>query len=126
MSKRLKNYPDPMIIIEKYGADALRLYLLGSGASKGEDLKFVESGVEQIVKDIIIPLKNAVKLFKEYKKKLGIDYPQSRLLTLEEYTTSNPLDAYAIYFIGQHIILINQDMSKYLLSEAVKKISRDV
>ena len=124
MSKRLKNYPDPMIIIEKYGADALRLYLLGSGASKGEDLKFTESGVEQIVKDIIIPLKNALKLFKEYKQKLSIDYPHARLTRPEEYTTTNPLDAYAIQFIGQHILLINQDMSKYLLSEAVKKINR--
>lgn len=28
MSKRKKNYPDPMDMVEKYGADALRLYLI--------------------------------------------------------------------------------------------------
>ena len=46
MSKRLKNYPDPSLVIQKYGADAVRLYMMHSPAVKGDDLCFQESGVE--------------------------------------------------------------------------------
>ena len=40
MSKRKKNYPDPMEIIGKYGADALRLYLINSPVVRAETLRF--------------------------------------------------------------------------------------
>ena len=40
MSKRLRNYPDPMDMVRKYGADAVRLYLVSSNISKAETLKF--------------------------------------------------------------------------------------
>jgi isoleucyl-tRNA synthetase len=33
MSKRLKNYPDPTLVVNNYGADALRLYLINSPVS---------------------------------------------------------------------------------------------
>ncbi|KAK3043989.1 Isoleucine--tRNA ligase, cytoplasmic, partial [Coniosporium uncinatum] len=48
MSKRLKNYPDPTLIIDKYGSDALRLYLINSPVVRAETLKFKESGVKEI------------------------------------------------------------------------------
>jgi isoleucyl-tRNA synthetase len=44
MSKRLKNYPDPNLVISKYGADALRMYLINSPVVRAESLKFQESG----------------------------------------------------------------------------------
>ncbi len=50
MSKKLKNYPDPMELVEKFGADALRYYLLSSTVIRGEDLRFVEKGVEEASK----------------------------------------------------------------------------
>lgn len=66
MSKRLKNYPEPSIVMEKYGADAIRLYMLHSAAVKAEDLRFSENGVEQILKQILIPLWNAQYFFLTY------------------------------------------------------------
>ena len=66
MSKRLKNYPDPMDVIKEYGSDALRLYLLSSQATKAEALKFSKSGVHDAMKDIIIPLTNSIIFWKEY------------------------------------------------------------
>ena len=52
-SKRLKNYPDPMEIINKYGADALRLYLLSSPVMRAEDLNFSEKGVDEVYKKLL-------------------------------------------------------------------------
>ena len=66
MSKRLKNYPDPMELVQKYGSDCLRLYLLASPASKAEPLKFTSQGVHNMMKDIIIPLSNSIIFFQEY------------------------------------------------------------
>ena len=66
MSKRLRNYPDPMEIVNEYGSDALRLYLLSSPASKAEPLKFSKAGVHDMMKEIIIPLTNTISFFKVY------------------------------------------------------------
>lgn len=60
MSKRLQNYPDPKkVIIDNYGADAMRLYLMNSCLVKGETLNFKEEGVKEVVKDIFLPWYNA-------------------------------------------------------------------
>lgn len=59
MSKRLKNYPDPMDVIEKFGADAIRLYLLHSPVVQADDLKFSEKGVETTLRQFLLPLWNS-------------------------------------------------------------------
>lgn len=66
MSKRLKNYPEPSHVIRKYGADAVRLYMLHSPAVKADDLRFSEKGVELVVRQILIPLWNAHSFYRTY------------------------------------------------------------
>ncbi|PWV14838.1 putative isoleucyl-tRNA synthetase [Trypanosoma cruzi] len=63
MSKRLKNYPEPNIIIDTYGADALRMYMINSPVVRAEPLRFREQGVRGIVKDVLLPLFHATKFF---------------------------------------------------------------
>nr|MBE5724224.1 Isoleucyl-tRNA synthetase [Cucujiformia] len=55
MSKRKKNYPDPMEVVHKFGADALRLYLISSPVVRAENLRFKEEGVRDIIKDVFLP-----------------------------------------------------------------------
>nr|NVI69487.1 Isoleucyl-tRNA synthetase [Cucujiformia] len=55
MSKRKKNYPDPLEVVRKYGADALRLYLISSPVVRAENLRFKEEGVRDIIKDVFLP-----------------------------------------------------------------------
>ncbi|GME69585.1 unnamed protein product [[Candida] boidinii] len=61
MSKRLKNYPDPNIVLDKYGADALRLYLINSPVLRAETLKFKEEGVREVVSKVLLPWWNSYK-----------------------------------------------------------------
>lgn len=68
MSKRLKNYPDPNEVIQRQGADAIRLYMLNSPAVKAEDLRFSERGVEHIVRQVLIPLWNSFVFLSTYAK----------------------------------------------------------
>ena len=61
MSKRLKNYPDPTLVVSKYGADALRLYLINSPVVRAEPLRFEEKEVFAVVKEVFLPWYNAYR-----------------------------------------------------------------
>jgi isoleucyl-tRNA synthetase len=67
MSKKLKNYPDPMEMINKYGADSIRYYMLNSPVSRGEDFSFAEAGVKEVSSKILGRLHNVLSFFELYK-----------------------------------------------------------
>lgn len=66
MSKSLQNYPDPMELLNRHGADAVRLYLMSSPAVRAEELRFSESDVIETVKKGILPLWNTYSFFTTY------------------------------------------------------------
>ena len=66
MSKRLQNYTPPDILMEEYGADALRLYLINSGLVKGEEQRFTDSGVKDMVRRALLPWYNSFRFLKTY------------------------------------------------------------
>ncbi len=66
MSKSLKNFPDPMQMVEEHGSDALRIYLLSSAVVKGIDIRFSENGVRESVRRYLIPLWNSFHFFTSY------------------------------------------------------------
>ena len=68
MSKRLKNYPDPMEVMEKYGADAVRYYLMSTPAVRAENLRFSEAGVDEVSKKFITILRNVLSFYELYKE----------------------------------------------------------
>lgn len=66
MSKSKKNYPDPNLVFDKYGADAMRYYLLSSPVVRGENFRFAEHGVAEVLKSIILPLRSTYQFFSTY------------------------------------------------------------
>ncbi len=66
MSKSKRNFPDPTIVLEKYGADALRLYLVDSPVVNAKDLRFSEAGVQDRVRAVLLPLWNAYSFLTRY------------------------------------------------------------
>lgn len=77
MSKSLKNYPDPMDIINKYGADSLRYYLMSSAVVRSEDLNFSEKGVDEIYKKLIQKIYNVLSFYQIYATEYNSDYKVS-------------------------------------------------
>lgn len=63
MSKSLKNYPDPNDIINKYGADCVRLFLVNSPVVRGENLRFREEGVREILANVILKWINSLNFY---------------------------------------------------------------
>jgi isoleucyl-tRNA synthetase len=68
MSKRLRNYPDPSLVIQRFGADSVRMYMMHSPAVKAEDLCFTESGVELVLRQVLLPLWNAYSFLTTYAR----------------------------------------------------------
>ncbi len=115
MSKRLKNYPDPMTVVNVTGADALRLYLLGSPVVRGEDLRFSEEGVKQVMREILIPLWNSYSFFVTYAE---IDkwVPDGRPATGSPHL----LDRWMLSSLNTLIRDVTAAMDAYELQKAVR------
>ncbi len=66
MSKNLKNYPDPKELLQKYGGDALRLYLMSSPVMHGEDMVISEEQYRNQVRGMMLILWNVYNFFLTY------------------------------------------------------------
>ncbi len=67
MSKRLKNYPDPMDVVHRHGADAMRYSLMTSPVVHAEALRFAESAVDEVAKKFIGILRNVLSFYQLYR-----------------------------------------------------------
>jgi len=114
MSKRLKNYPDPEVVINKYGADAIRLYMLHSPAVRADDLRFCERGVELVMRQILIPLWNAYSFFITYARIYDWN-PEDAFLEPEVV-----IDRWIVSSLHKLIKDVEEGMDEYDLSRAVE------
>lgn len=114
MSKRLKNYPDPMEVINKYGADSLRMYLLTSSVMQAENLNFSEKDLSEMSKGFFRMLWNSYSFFTMYA---NIDKwePGNR-----KEGTENILDKWIISELNILIKEVNQNMQNYELTKAAR------
>ena len=78
MSKRLKNYPEPSAVLDRYGGDAVRAYLIDSPVLRAEPLRFSEAGVREVVRTVILPFWNAYSFFTTYAEADGIRFEDVR------------------------------------------------
>ena len=121
MSKSLKNYPDPKELIEKWGADAFRLYTLSSPVVRSEPMRFSEKGVEQLFKDFNIPLENVFKFFETYAKIDNWKANSKELYIMNKLSSDEKTLQENLIRIQPDIIYIESHLSEYKskLSELV-------
>lgn len=123
MSKRLKNYPDPTLVIDRYGADALRLYLINSPVVRAEALKFKEAGVKEIVTKVLLPLWNSYKFFEGQvallKKIEDVDYMFD---PTAESKNDNVMDRWILASCQSLLEYVNQEMAAYRLYTVVPRL----
>jgi isoleucyl-tRNA synthetase len=116
MSKSLKNYPDPMNVLNEHGADALRLYLIDSPAVKAEELRFSEKGVREIVRRILLRWWNAYSFFTSYGSIEGFE-PKGDFAK-----SPNLLDQWILSKLHSLIENTNREMAAYRLYNVVPKL----
>ena len=117
MSKRLKNYPDPTKMLDTYGADAIRLYMIYSPVVRAENLRFSENGVKQIMRDLLIPWWNAYSFFVTYANVDGFD---EREVQVSELRSDNVLDRWIVSSMETLIADVTAAMDAYDLQRSVR------
>lgn len=66
MAKKLKNYPDPMEMLDKYGADSVRYYLMSSPVVAAQNLSFKEGDLSEVTRGMMRMLWNSYSFFVLY------------------------------------------------------------
>ncbi len=110
-SKKLKNYPDPMYMIDKYGADAVRLYILSSPVLRMESLRFKEKEVAELSRRLFGRLVNVCEFYRMY----GADMDYASSLESEHV-----LDRWIVARLSQIHGLITYAMENYELDRAAR------
>ena len=110
MSKSLGNSPDPLDLIDKFGADGVRVGLLLS-ASAGNDIMFDEELCNQ-GKAFTNKIWNALKLIKGWEVSATIAQPESSKVAIEWYEAK----------LQQTLVEIEDNFEKYRISDALMGI----
>ncbi len=116
MSKSLRNYTDPVEAINKFGADALRLFLTHSAVVKADDLRYSDNGVREVLKNIIIPLWSGYNFFISYANVEGYTCTGH---AFDSKLPSNPMDRWILSVAQQMIKDVSSALDDYDLSAAI-------
>ncbi|MFA5954359.1 MAG: isoleucine--tRNA ligase [Patescibacteria group bacterium] len=114
MSKSKGNMPDSNLLLQKYGSDALRLYLVASPVMQGENVNFDEAGVAETLRRALLPLWNVYSFFALYA-------PTSGTLSLKE-NPKQVLDRWVLAKLEELKKEVGAGMEAYELWRAVKPI----
>jgi len=113
MSKKLKNYPDPSLVMNQYGADALRAYLLSSPVMQAENLNFSEKGVEEALRKNVMTLWNVYRFYETY----------ASLYQGGEVKSDNVLDIWILAKLKLLVLEVEDAMAGYNLPKAMRPIT---
>lgn len=119
MSKSLRNYTDPSLVMDEFGADAIRLFLMHSAAVKADDLKYSDEGVRDVLKGILIPLWNSYSFFITYANIDGIEASGD---AFNEKLPINPLDRWILSITQKMVQEVTEALDNYDLSKAIDPI----
>ncbi len=120
MSKSLGNYPDPKIVLEKYGSDALRIYFMSNPIMLGGDTNLSETGIQDALRKNVILLSNILKFYEPFAK-------ENRFLvnddTEKELKSENVLDKWILARLDRTTEEIAKSMESYNLPPACESIT---
>lgn len=113
MSKSLRNYTDPVKVLDEFGADALRLFLMRSPVTRADDLCYSDDGVRDIVKSILLPLWSAYGFFITYA---NIDKVEPAEAPLD---ATNPMDRWILSKCETMVRDIGTGLEAYDMQKAI-------
>ncbi|KAF8997347.1 hypothetical protein BDZ89DRAFT_1148602, partial [Hymenopellis radicata] len=122
MSKSLKNYPDPNLVIDQYGADATRMFLVNSPIVRGDNLRFREEGVREVISRVLLPWLNSFRFFLGqvtlFKKTTGRDFKYDAYAPLPV----NVMDRWILARCQSLIKLVREEMAAYRLYTIIPRL----
>ena len=139
MSKSLKNYPDPNVIIDSYGADATRylyfplcdhahlnsvhrMFLVNSPIVRGDNLRFREDGVREVVSRVLLPWLHSFRFFLgqvALHRKTGLfDFKYNPHAPV----SNNVMDRWILARCQSLIRLVREEMAAYRLYTIIPRL----
>ncbi|EGN99871.1 hypothetical protein SERLA73DRAFT_88601 [Serpula lacrymans var. lacrymans S7.3] len=122
MSKSKKNYPDPNLILDQYGADATRMFLVNSPIVRGDNLRFREEGVREVVTRVLLPWLNSFRFFLGQvallQKTTGVSFTYNPHAPL----SNNVMDRWILARCQSLIALVRQEMAAYRLYTIIPRL----
>ena len=119
LSKSVGNFVNPEEQIEQSGADAVRLFILGSGFMKAEPVSIDMAGkvFSDATKTILTPLWNAYHFFTLYAN-------AGNIVATNNYSTNNVLDKYIVAELNELIRVVGAALDEYKPDAAIKEFVR--
>ncbi len=114
ISKSKGNYTDPLVLMDQYGADAFRLYLMGSVVMQGEDLAFSDDGVREAHNRVVGILRNCIAFFELYKNQYDGK--------IKAEDSAHVLDVWLRARLAQAAVEVTRAMDAYDLPAACREI----
>lgn len=121
MSKRLKNYTSPELLLDRFGADSVRLYMLNSPVLKAGELAFKDVGVRDTTRAVILPLWNAYSFLSTYANLDGW-LPSAALAKGEAPKVESELDRWIISRFQSLCQSVHKEMEQYRLYMVVPPV----
>lgn len=115
MSKSKKNYPDPLLLINDYGVDSLRLYLMSSTVMKSENLNFNEKEVADIRRKVFVIWWNVLSFYKTFAD-------QSQSVTAAPTKLDHVLDTWLLSRVNSLITNVTKQMDDYDVIRASRSL----
>ncbi len=124
MSKSLRNYTDPVEAINKFGADAIRLFLMHSPVVKADEIRYSDDGVRDVLKSILIPLWNSYSFFVTYANIDKVTCTGKYFVTDGKACAApdNPLDSWILSVTQKMVKEVSEALDEYDLSKAIDPI----
>jgi isoleucyl-tRNA synthetase len=119
LSKKLKNYTDPLELMDSYSVDAFRMLLMGSNVMNGEDFALKDREVSDINRKLAM-VWNMYDFFTLYASVDGWEFDGKLADPLRD--CQNPLDIWVISRVHQLILEVKKQVNAYNLPEAIKPI----
>ena len=119
MSKKLKNYTDPMELMNKTSADSFRFLMLSSPLTNGENFALADKDVMDVARKLGM-IWNMYDFFTMYAEVDGWEFNGDISDPLHDLT--NPLDIWIVSRLHQLITEVERGLNNYNLQDATKPI----
>ena len=119
MSKKLKNYTDPMELMNKTSADSFRFLMLSSPLTNGENFALADKDVMDVARKLGM-IWNMYDFFTMYAEVDGWEFNGDLSDPLRDLT--NPLDIWIVSRLHQLITEVERGLINYNLQDATKPI----
>ena len=119
MSKKLKNYTDPMELMNKTSADSFRFLMLSSPLTNGENFALADKDVMDVARKLGM-IWNMYDFFTMYAEVDGWEFSGDISDPLHDLT--NPLDIWIVSRLHQLITEVERGLNNYNLQDATKPI----